>query len=116
MYVSLWFRAFLLTLLIEGAICTWGLSAEPKLARRLGLALFANLATHPAVWFVFPELGLSFTWTIALAEAFAFSLEALFYSLTVPQLGVRRAILLSTMANAVSWTGGLALRELTHWV
>jgi len=58
--LTLWFRAFLVTILVETPIVVALFrEAEPRLGRRLAFALFANLATHPAVWFVFPALGLS---------------------------------------------------------
>ena len=54
-----WFAAFVLTLAIEAPIAVVLLrQAEPDL-RRLGvLIVFANLASHPVVWYVISQLVL----------------------------------------------------------
>jgi hypothetical protein len=85
--------------------------AGPR-ARRLLLVALANLASHPAVWFVFPELGLSYAGWLALAEAWAVSIEALAYGVLLPGTGARRALVVSLAANAASFAAGLGLRAL----
>ena len=80
--VTLWFKAFFFTVLVETPIAAALLRpAEPRLARRIALILFANLASHPAVWFIFPALGLSYLPTLLISEAWAVLLEALLYRL-----------------------------------
>ncbi len=106
--ISAWFTAFVLTLAVEAPV-VWLLvrRAEPNLVR-LGLfVLFANLATHPAVWYVFTQLFLVGTpeYTLA-AETWAIAAEAVFYGVTIQGLGGRRAITVAVAANAASFLVG----------
>ena len=106
--VSEWFPAFLLTLAVEIPIAAYLLRrAEPDLPRRLLLVCFANLLTHPAVWFVFTQLFLIGTpeYTLA-AEAWAVGLEAFFYAVTIRGLSPRRAIAIAVAANVASFAVG----------
>jgi hypothetical protein len=106
-----WLVAFALTLSIETVVVVVLLApVEPNPARRVAYSLFANLVTHPAVWFIFPGLGLSYVPMVTLAEIWAFGLEGLFYWLVVPKLGVRRAFVMSVAANATSYMIGLVLQ------
>ncbi len=112
-YVLLWSRAFALTLVLEGLLVVPGLrAAQPSLPRRFALLLFANLATHPIVWFVLPEFPLRYSAMVALAELWAFCAEAAFYAMVVERLSWRRGVLLSLAANGLSLLGGIALRKL----
>jgi hypothetical protein len=106
--VSGWFVAFVLTVAIELPIAAWILRrAEPDLARRLALIVLANLVTHPAVWWVFSQLFLVGTleYTLA-AEAWAVGAEAVFYAVTIRNLGARRAIVVAVLANGASFAIG----------
>ncbi|HSL32191.1 MAG TPA: hypothetical protein VK871_01000 [Candidatus Limnocylindrales bacterium] len=106
--VNGWFVAFVLTVAIEMPIAAWILRrAEPDLARRLALIVFANLVTHPAVWWVFSQLFLVGTleYTLA-AEAWAVGAEAVFYAVTIRNLGARRAIVVAVLANGASFAIG----------
>jgi hypothetical protein len=107
--VDLWFRAFLLTLAIEAPIVALLLRRrEPSWPRLLALIFFANLASHPAVWFVFTQLLVIGTpGYLAVAEAWAIGCEALFYWAAFRGLPVRRAIVVSLAANAASFAAGL---------
>ena len=115
-WVAAWLIAFAVTLLIEAPIATALLApAEPSWKRRTALALFAQLVSHPAVWFVFPALGLlGVRWTAstALAEAWAFVIEAVFYRVALPSLTARRAMTTSAISNAASFGAGLVLAPL----
>jgi hypothetical protein len=105
---SEWFAAFLLTLVIEIPITVVLLRrAVPDLPRLLLLVVFANLVTHPAVWFVFTQLFLIGTpeYTLA-AEAWAVAIEALFYAVTIRGLAARRAITVALAANVASFAVG----------
>ena len=106
--VDVWFRAFLLTVLVETPIAAFFLRrAEPSWPRLLILILFANLATHPAVWFIFTQPLLTGTWSyLAVVEAWAVAAEALFYWATFRGLPVRRALGVSLVANAASFLVG----------
>ena len=109
-YVGLWARAFALTLGSELCVAPWLLPrGEPRI-RRVGAVVAANVLSHPAVWFVFPELGLGYTRMLLLAELWAFGSELLLYRLVFPALPWRRAVAASALANAVSLGLGMALR------
>jgi hypothetical protein len=93
--VDLWFRAFLITIVVEVPIVAallWRF--ERSRPRLILLILFANLASHPAVWFIFTQLFLVGTWGYILAsEGWAVAAEACFYWAAFRGLPVRRAIL-----------------------
>ena len=114
MIVGLWLEAFALTFALEGPLATalLGRRGGVPWRRRLGLTLFANLVTHPAVWFIFPELGLPYWRTVALSELWAWLGEAAFYATASPRLRWPRALLVSLAANATSFLVGLAYYRL----
>lgn len=103
-----WLPAFLLTLAVEVPIVVLLLgSAMPDRGRLAALAVFASLATHPAVWFVFTQLFLIGTLEYALvAEAWAIGVEAVFYAVAIEGVSLRRAALVSLAANAASFLAG----------
>ena len=106
--ISAWFSAFVLTIVVEAPV-VWFLvrRAEPNVARLGLLVLFANLVTHPAVWYVFTQLFLVGTSTYTLAaEAWAIGAEALFYGVTIGGLGPRRAVAVAVVANVASFLVG----------
>jgi hypothetical protein len=71
------------------------------------LAVFANLATHPIVWYVMTQLFLIGTWEYVLAaESWAVALEAIFYAVVFRGLHPRRAIAVAVVANAASFIAG----------
>jgi len=109
-YWYLWLVAFALTLLIEAPFVLGLLArSERSLCRRCALLVVANLATHPLVWFFFPELPLDRRWSLWLSEGWAFVTEAFVYAalVTASDQPVRArlgaAVLASAAANAVSW-------------
>ena len=124
-----WVRAFALTLAIEEGVvlaltkrdgsAAGGTSQAPNdadaLPKRAGLIAFANLATHPAVWFIFPIAIASDTARIVASETWAVVLEALFYMLTM-RMSVARAFGVSAIANGASFGIGVIVRMLTGWV
>jgi hypothetical protein len=103
--VDLWFRAFLVTVAVEVPIVAFGLRRfEPSWPRLLVLILFANLASHPAVWFIFTQLLLIGTAEYLLvAEGWAVAAEALFYWAVFRGLPARRSVLVSFVANMASF-------------
>ncbi len=108
--VCWWFVAFLLTLLVECPLLVWLLrSASASMARLLGLALLANLVTHPAVWFVFPALPGPYWLTLSLSELWAWLGEAFFWGLVLPTLGWRRSTWASLCSNLTSFGIGWVL-------
>jgi len=111
--ISGWFTAFVLTLAIEIPIAAFLLRrAEPDRLRLVVLIVFANLATHPAVWYVFTQLFLVGTleYTLA-AEAWAIGAEVVFYWAAIRGLPVRRAIGVAVVANAASFLAGRLIGE-----
>lgn len=112
--ISGWFAAFVLTLAVEVPIVVYLMRrAEPNVVRLSILAVFANLATHPAVWYVFTQLFLVGTagYTLA-AETWAVAVEAVFYGVAVRGISARRAIGVSLAANLSSFAVGRLVGEL----
>lgn len=112
-YVGAWLRAFALTVSVEVFVAT------PLLAlsgagwkRRAAVVFLVNLASHPVVWFVFPEWALPNGLRLSLSEAWAVGLEAAAYVLVWPALGKRRAFGVSALGNGASLAVGLLLRAL----
>ena len=106
-----WFPAFVLTVLVEGAVVVYGFrNAGVGLPRLVLLLVFANLATHQAVWFVFTQLFLVGTTAyLVAAETWAVAAEALFYWTVLPRISPRRAIAVAVAANAASFLIGRAI-------
>jgi hypothetical protein len=117
-FVLLWCKAFALTLALELPIAVLllrGRSGGAPVGRRVAAVLVANLASHPAVWFVFPELGTNSAAVLVASELWAFASEAAIYRLIFagpPPLAWRRAVLVSAVANALSFLVGKALTPL----
>jgi len=111
-YVAFWARAFALTLAVEAPIAVWLLrDADRSRLRRLGAVLAGNLATHPAVWFILPALGLSHLPITAVQETWAVVIELAVYRLVFPTLPWSRALGVSALANGASFAVGLLLRS-----
>jgi len=109
-----WFRAFVVTLALEQVAAGWALSRKVPALRRAALIAVANIASHPAVWLIFPELGAGLRWprllTLLISELWAFGLEALVYALFLGPGNAGRAAYASALANAASLSIGLGLR------
>lgn len=103
-----WFAAFVLTVAVEVPIAVLLLrDAEPHRIRAGGLALVANLATHPIVWFVITQLFLVGTVAyVVAAELWAVAAEAVIYRLAIVDLSPLRAVLVALVANAASFAFG----------
>jgi hypothetical protein len=121
-YTTAWVTAFAITITVEIAVATPLLA--PKGAgrfRRAGIVALANLATHPLVWFAFPQLGLFGNERLAVSELFAVAVETAAYILFWPATAAARAwskaVVLrsfgtSAVANGASFAVGLTLRAL----
>ena len=113
MYIPVgdWFPAFLLTLAVELPIAV--LLLRPSglgIGRLAGIVAIANLATHPVVWFVLPQLlDVGGPEYVVAAEAWAIVIETVCYWLTVPGISLRRAAATALTANATSWAAGRLL-------
>jgi hypothetical protein len=103
-----WFTAFVITLTVEvPVVIVLARRLEPNLVRLGLLVLFANLATHPIVWYVVPQLLLVGTNPyVVVAETWAVVAEAVFYGITIRRISARRAIALAFAANAASFLAG----------
>jgi hypothetical protein len=102
-----WLRAFLLTTVTELAVAVPVLGHEGPLPRRVAAVCLAQLATHPAVWFIWPLFGWPRPTYLLVAEAFALITEALIYRLAFERLLWSRAFAASALANGVSVAVGL---------
>src|SRR4051794_9579552 len=99
-WVIAWFKAFVLTEMVEVPVVLAMTRNAPRgmtVSRRAGFAFFASLATHPAVWFIFPDLGVSDDVRIVLSEAWACVAEAAFYKLVFSEISLGRATAISTI-------------------
>ena len=112
--VSGWFAAFVMTLATEAPVVAILLRrAEPDRVRLAILVVFANLATHPLVWYVFTQLFLVGTLEyVVAAETWAIAAEAVFYAAAIRGLSPRRAIVVSVAANAASFLAGRLIGQL----
>jgi hypothetical protein len=106
-----WLPAFVLTLAIEMPIAVAALRGfDRDLARLVLLVLFANLATHLAVWYVITQLLMVGTWQYLLAaEVWAIAAEALIYWAAFGGLRLTRAVAVAGVANLASFAAGRAL-------
>lgn len=114
--IAHWFRAFAWTLGLELPVAWLVLRGHVPWARRVAIIIVANVATHPAVWLVFPELGAGLGWpgwlTLSLSEVWAYGFEAFVYGLFLGPGKLRPAVLTAVAANTVSFGLGYALRAL----
>ena len=110
MYIpaSGWLAAFVLTVVVEVPVVAILLRAsEPDLRRLALLVLFANLATHPIVWYVISQpLLIGTPAYLLVAECWAVGAEAVFYAVTVRPIAWRRAALVALAANLASFLAG----------
>ena len=115
--VIAWAKAFLLTVLVEIPIASFALRRDDRsVSRRAVLVFFASLATHPAVWFIFPRLPLTYPEMILAAETWAVVIEGVFYAFVFRGVEPWRAAGISLLANGSSFGFGLLVRAYTGWV
>ena len=102
-------RAYFLTIIIEWTILYLILKNKQNEKFITRNAIIASSLTLPFVWFVFPLLG--FTWAIqtALAELFAFLVEAVLYRFLFNGINWKDAILASLLCNSTSFFISLAM-------
>jgi hypothetical protein len=118
-----WFRAFLLTQVVEMGVYVHAPGRERPWPERVAIAFGASAITHPLVWFVIPEVmaelvqtgDLRVDWwiTVAFAEHFAVIAEAFWLA----AFGVRWrwAFAVALFANGWSFTLGLFCYRLLSW-
>ncbi len=112
--VHVWLTAFLITVAVEVPIASRLLRGLDARGWRLPiLVVFANLATHPAVWFIFPQLlFVSTPQFLVASETWAVVVEAVFYLTALRGVTPTRAIATSAAANVASLAVGFAIAEL----
>lgn len=116
-WISSWLLAFALTQVCEMGIYANAPGPERPLRERIAIAFGASAITHPIVWFVITPLYLPLDldwWTmVAIAEAFAFSAEAIW----MMAFGHRALVAFgaSLAANGLSFTIGLFCYEALGW-
>jgi hypothetical protein len=113
--VLAWARAFALTTAVEMAVAASALGARWPWPRRLATVALAQLASHPAVWFVLPAFGWQRNVFLTVAESWATAVEAAVYFLVLTGLRWRAAFAISLLANAASVVLGLLTRALWPW-
>jgi hypothetical protein len=109
-YVAEWARYFALTLTVELLVAVPLLGKSYPLARRAAAVLFAQLVSHPVVWFVIPAFGLGRTAFLLVAETWAVAIELALYRLVFPELAWTRAAAVSAIANGASVVVGTLVR------
>ena len=122
-FVLAWLQAFMLTQTVELAIHAHAPGLPTPLRQRLAIGFGASAITHPMVWFVIPPLvtqALSlpdfeteFWIAVAIAEAFALSVETLWLFLFGARLP--HALAVAAIANATSFTIGLVCYQRLGW-
>lgn len=110
MSVGAWLSAFAMTTCIEAPIVLAATRDLPvRWPRMLALIVFAQLVTHPLVWFVFPYIpGVTGFTALVLSELWAWLAEACFFAVTVP-MRPSRALGVAGVANGISFAIGVLL-------
>lgn len=113
-YFALYWQAFILTQSVEIAVVWYVLSQvhwrrenAPSAVQIVTGAFFANAATLPYLWFVFPDC-MNYPQSVALGELTAFTAEGLLY-LFLLRVPWTAALLASFSANACSVLLGLLI-------
>ncbi|MFH0785733.1 MAG: hypothetical protein V2B20_27815 [Pseudomonadota bacterium] len=113
-YVIVFFKALVVTDIVEIPLVWYLLSqsfrrtGKPVVLRQIiAAAFFANMATLPFLWFVYPEF-LDFSSAVALGEATALVGETLLYYFLLGA-SLRVAFLISLVANGASVLVGFIL-------
>jgi hypothetical protein len=112
--VSEWFGSFLLTLLVEAPIVWLAFrSKERSLFRLAVLFVFANLATHLAVWYVWTQVfDVASPGYVIASETWAAVAEALFYGAAFRGLTAARTVGAAVGANLASAVAGAVVTTL----
>lgn len=100
--VAVWAEYFALTLLVELFVAVPLLGKDQPRSRRVAAVAFAQLASHPSVWFVFPAFELPRAAYLFVAETWAVVSELVLYRVVFEQLSWSRALAVSAIANGAS--------------
>ena len=102
-------QAYALTLFLETVLLFLLLRNRYPAKTILFNSLIVNTLTLPAVWFLFPLLGLNYAFYLFVAEGFAFGAEALLYALLFEKIDWRVAVFCSFACNLLSFAVGALL-------
>jgi hypothetical protein len=105
-HVVEWAKYFAVTALVELAIALPLLGGGERRARRFLAVTFAQLVSHPSVWFIVLALGLPRLLDLIVAETWAILSELLLYRLVFERLSWWRALGVSAVANGGSLAVG----------
>ena len=108
-YVAEWAQYFAVTTLVELAVAVPLLGFGEGRWRRVFTVALAQLVSHPAVWFILPELGMRRGTYLTVAETWAVVSELLLYRLVFERLSWARALGVSALANGASLAAGTLL-------
>jgi hypothetical protein len=101
---------FLITCLLEAPVYWVGLHRQLSVAKTFWVIVLVNLATHPAVTWLFPRFFLQINSTnrdyLMVSEVSAILVEA-FLLMIIFNVSKRRAMVVSFLANLFSWWSGL---------
>ena len=82
--------------------------------RRLAIVIALNVATHPVVFFLWPQwmraLGATYWQMVMAAEAYAVGIEIFLIESLIPEFPIRKAVLAALTANTCSLLFGMLLR------
>jgi hypothetical protein len=109
-YLHRFLFAFALTLGAELVVAVPVLAPAGSRWRRVAAVGVAQLATHPAVWFFWPQFGWPRSIYLLVAEGFALVTELLVYRLVFEKLPWSRALAASALANGASVLLGVCLQ------
>jgi hypothetical protein len=110
LYIQRYLFAFVLTLVVELVVAVPILAPGGSRWRRAAVVVVAQMATHPSVWFFWPQFGWPRPVYLLVAESFALVTELLIYRLMFPKLPWSRALAASALANGASVLLGVWLQ------
>jgi hypothetical protein len=107
-----WLAAFLITLAVEVPIVALLLRRHLGLAQAAAIAVLAQIATHPALWFLVPQFDPYLLW-VAVAESGVVLVESAIFATALHRSGadrwIARGFLVALVANLITTTIGLAM-------
>jgi hypothetical protein len=104
-----WMLAFAVTVVSELGVAVPVLAPAGSLQRRIAAVCLAQLATHPAVWFIWPLFDWPRPTYLLVAETFALITETLIYRFVLERIPWSRAFAASALANGTSIVAGIVL-------
>ena len=106
-----WALSFALTLIVEVPLFA-ALGRGLPAWRAAVVGAVGSCVTHPLLWFVWPRIVSDYTAFLVTGEVLVTLIEALIVVIALPDAGLRRALVMSCVANAASLGLGLVLRAL----